>query len=151
MRFGEKVVIAVDLAMITAEQVRSLGHVEFLNHAEVHFVHVYQTSTYGYGSILGQYSLVYPVESERNIIEQSALVSLAKFSHKTLPSVSEGKIIYRCLFSDKPKLKLTEYAVEIKADSILVMTRERHGFFDSSFAQYVSRNSKCNVIILKTT
>jgi nucleotide-binding universal stress UspA family protein len=147
MTFGKKVLIAIDLSEVSTEQIKALKHVDFLKHAEVHLVHVFQTSSYGYGVGFGELSIIYPMEVDRKLIEQSVLATLVKLTQETF---SPGtKIIPHCLFSDNPKGRFTEYAEEMKADTLVVVARDKHGFFDSSFAQYVNCHSKCNVVVLK--
>lgn len=136
MNFGKKVLVAIDLSEVSKEQIKTLRN-----------VHVFQTSSYGYGVGFGELSMIYPLEDDRKLIEQSVLANLIKLTQEIFSP--ETRVITHCLFSDNPKEKFTEFAHEIKADTAVIMTREKHGFFDSSFAQYVNRHSKCNVVILK--
>lgn len=149
MKFGKKVVVAVDLGTSVIEQLQCLKQLEFLQHADVHLVHVYKTIFYSYSVGLGDVNLIYPVENDRIAIEESVLSLLKKGTQELFPKESESKVHQHCLFADKPKVKLTNFAEEIKADTIVVLSRQKHGIFESSFAQYVNAHSKCHVVCLK--
>ncbi len=144
MDFGKKVVIAVDLQETTAAQLKLLKKMDFLKNAEVHFVHIYQTTNVIYG--MGEFCQVYPIEPERKTLEQSILSTLV---HLCQGVVDSHKVLYRCLFDENPKEEFCLYAKEVKADSMIIFSRERHGLFESSFAQYASRHSPCHLFILK--
>lgn len=144
MEFGKKVIIAVDLQETTAAQLKQLRKLDFLKHAEVHLVHIYQTTNQIYG--MGEFCQVFPEEIDRKSLEQSILSTLVHLSQGVIES---PRVLCRCLFDENPKEEFCLYAKEVKADTMIIFTRERHGFFDSSFAQYASRHSPCNLIILK--
>ena len=145
MKFGHKVVVAVDLNETSRERLKALRNLDFLKHAEVHFVYVYQTSYATYG--MGEFCEVYPVESDRKTIEQAVLATLVDLGQKVLdPAI---KTVHRCLFDENPKEEFCLYAKEVKADTIIVLTHEKHGLFESSFAQYCGRHTPCNLIVLK--
>jgi len=148
MKFGNRVVVAVDLNLMEDEQSKMLRDLPFLKNAEVHFVHIFQTSVAGYSVGIGEVIMIYPNEADKKILEESILNKLVGFSQEAVPG-AQGKLIQRCLFSDNPKAMLCEYADDIKADTIVVMSRQRHGFFESSFAQYVGKHSKCHLVTLK--
>ncbi len=145
MNFGKKIVVAVSLEETSHSQLAELHKLEFLKNAEVHFVHVYQTTNMGYG--LGEFSLVYPVEPDRGSLEKALREALIKSCQGC---ISGSQVIYQCLFDANPKAKFCLYAEEVKADTVIIFTRERHGLFESSFAQYAARHSKGHTLILKT-
>ena len=147
MKFGKKVVVAVDMNETSFEHMKMLRHLDFLKQSEVHFVHVSQSNSYGYG--FGEVSLVYPTAADQELLEQVVQTKLNKWSQEVMPMGSQGNVTTRCLFDEKPKEKLCLYATEVNADMIVILARDKHGFFDSSFSQYVTRHSKCHVLILK--
>lgn len=144
MEFGKKVLVAVDLQETTAAQLAQLKGLDFLKQAEVHFVHIYQTTNVIYG--MGEFCQVYPVDHDRKGLEQKIMPALIKLCQG---AVDSPKVQYRCLFDENPKEEFCLFAKEIKADTMIIFTRERHGLFDSSFAQYASRHSPCHLIIMK--
>lgn len=148
MRFGKKMVIAVDLGSPAIESLKALRHLELLKHGEVHLVYVFQTSVQTFGLGFGEVGLFYPGDKELAKIEQSVLATLAKKTEEWLPIGTTAKVYQHCLFSDSPKEEFCRFAEGIHADTLIVMTRERHGIFESSFAQYVSRHSKAHTLIL---
>jgi len=147
MKFAKKVVIAVGLSNEMPELMKPLREMEFLSQSEIHFVHVF--STINYTTLFSDFPLIYPIEADRKSIEESVLALLVKTSKEVLPKSFEGKVIQRCLFDDRPKDKFCDYANEIHADLIIVPTRQKRGIFESSFAQYVSKHTKANIIFLK--
>ena len=142
MSFGKKVVVAFDLNDSSAKQLKELGQLEFLKDAEVHLVHVYQTTIMTYG--LGEFCQIYPAEPDRGEIERSITSTITRL----LPDHSSSLKI-RCLFDENPKEEFCLYAKEVKADTVIIFTRERHGIFESSFAQYAARHCQCHVLIMR--
>lgn len=145
MEFGKKVVIAVDIQIATSDQLSQLKWLNILRNAEVHFVHVYQTTIMTYG--MGEYCQMYPAEADRKSIALSVTKIMDKLYEGSLGP--ETKIVTHCLFDENPKEEFCAYAKEVKADTMIIFTRERHGLFDSSFAQYAARHSPCHVLILR--
>jgi nucleotide-binding universal stress UspA family protein len=149
MSFARKTVIAVDLSTPSLEHLKVLRQLDFLRHGEVHFVFVFQTAIQIYGIGFGEVALAYPNNEDRAILEKSALATLVKKSKECLPAGSEAKVYQHCLFSDSPKDEFCKFSANLPADTLVIFGREKHGFFDSSFAQYVLRHSKANLIVLK--
>lgn len=147
MKFAKKVFIAIDLSLKQEELLKPLKSMDFLNHCEVHFVHVFPTITYGVG--FGEYGLIYPIEADRKVIEQSALATLVKISQEVLPPNFEGKVLQKVLFHENPRRMFSDYARDVHADTIIITTKRKHGFFESSFADYVNKRTECNMIYLK--
>ena len=92
---------------------------------------------------------MYPVENERDLIEKSVIVTLTKSSKSLLPKDFSGKIYYKCLFGENPKLKFSEYVEQSETDLVIVHTRKKRGLFESSFAQYVNGHTNVSMIFLK--
>ncbi len=147
MRLAKKAIVAVEISNHLPELLRELREMDFLAHSEIQFVHVFNTVTYSFG--LGEFPLVYPVESDRKTIERSGIELLAQVTEKVLPRNFAGKASYRILFNDDPKWRFANHVKEEKADLVIIPTRSKHGLFDSSFAQYVNKHTDCNLILLK--
>ncbi len=149
MSFAKKVVVAVGLrnSVASSDGMASLGEMSFLQESEVHFVHVFKTINYA--AVFGEFTAVYPMESQRLEIENSVLTSLVGLTKDVLPPNFKGRVIHRCLFTETPKLEFCDYAEKIKADLIIVPTRRKRGIFESSFAQYVNKHTRMNMILLK--
>ncbi len=147
MQLTKKTIIAVDLMNEPKEVLNALKKLDFLNHSEVHFVHVFKTINYSF--VFSEFPMVYPIEADRKVIEESVLSMLRKTTKEVLPANFQGKVIERCLFSDNAKAKFCEYVAESKGDLAVVLAREKHDLFESSFARYVSSHSKANILILK--
>jgi hypothetical protein len=147
MRFAKKVVIAAELSDDMSEVLKSVRSMDFLKHSEVHLVHVFNTIDYGF--VFGEFPLVYPVEADRKAISESVMSMLQKTSKEILPPGFEGKMVEHCLFSENPKSKFCEFVKESGADLVIVSSREKHGLFESSFAQYVGKHTAANLLVMK--
>lgn len=143
----KKVVIAADLTNDISEVLKPIRSMDFLKHCEIHLVHVFNTVDYGF--VFGEFPLVYPVEADRNSISESVLSMLRKTGKEIVPAGFEGKVVEHCLFSENPKAKFSNYLKDIHADLVIIASREKHGMFESSFAQYVGKHSATNMLILK--
>ena len=147
MTFARKVFIPIELTNFQTELLKPLKRMDFLSECEVHFIHVFRTMSYP--SVLGGSALVYPIEADCKIIEQSALATLVKISQEALPPRFAGKVQHTVLFHDDAKKKFSSYAIEKKADTIIITTKRKHGLFESSFADYANKHTDCNMIYLK--
>ena len=147
MRFAKKVIIPVDFTDQLPALLKPLHEMAFLEHSEIHFVHVFPTITYPV--FFGDFPMVYPITADLKVMEESGHSFLVNMTEKVLPNNFKGKVIHRILSSDEPKRKLSNYAKEEKADLIIIPTRSKHGIFDSSFAQYVNKHTHCNVLLIK--
>lgn len=143
----KKVVIAADLTNDINEVLKPIRSMDFLKHSEIHLVHVFNTVDYGF--VFGEFPLVYPVEADRNSISESVLSMLRRTGKEIVPAGFEGKVIEHCLFSENPKVKFSHYLKDIHPDLVIIASREKHGMFESSFAQYVAKHSATNMLILK--
>jgi hypothetical protein len=147
MNFTHKVGVAIDLSDPHPELLSALKTMEFLISDEVHCISVQQTTTYAIG--LGESALIYPVEPERKKVRELSLKRLEQISKEILPNNFKGKIVLECLFSDDPKRKFCDYVAENNLDTVIVASREKRGIFESSFAQFITKHSRANMIILK--
>lgn len=147
MSFAKKVAVAINLNDPMKDILGSLKELEFLNKSEVHFVNVYLTTTYAIG--LGESSIVYPILSDQQKIQESTVAALLKMAPGLLSPKFEGKIVADCLFADDPKRKFCDYVEERHIDTVIVAAREKRGFFESSFTQYVNKHTRANMIVLK--
>lgn len=147
MLFSRKIVVAVDLSGDLSEILSPVRQMDFLKHAEIHFVHVFNTINYSF--MFGDFPLVYPIEADKKMIEDGILKLLSNKAKEILPTDFDGKMMSRCLFADNTKGRFCEYVDEEKPELVIIGTRVKHGFFESSFAQYVARHSKANLLLLK--
>lgn len=147
MKFIKKVVVAVSLDDNTHEQLSPLRDMEFLTHCEVHFVHVFNIIRYT--GVIFEFPIAYPYQADNKPIEESVLAILTKIAKEALPKNFDGKVVHRCLFYENPRHGFSEYVNETKADLVIIPTRKKHGFFESSFAQYINRHTEANMFFLK--
>ncbi len=147
MKYYKKVIIPLEIDENASKYLRSLRDMESIRHAEVHFVHVFHTMTYSFGLV--SVPLVYPIEADKKLIEESAITLLVSLSRKILGETFEGKAIHRVLFSEDARKTFTGYVKEEEPELVIIPTRSRHGFFESSFASYVNSRTECDVLMLK--
>lgn len=147
MGFAKKIVIAVEMNNELYDVLKTVKKMNFLNEAEVNIVHISQTV-----SITVAFDgtpLVYPISEDRKAIRESVIETLKKVSKEFMPASFSGNVSYHCLFSDDPKRAFSEFVEEEKMDLVIVATKQKHGLFESSFAQYVNKHTKANVLMLK--
>lgn len=147
MKYHKKVIVPVLLEENAVKYLSGLKDMESLRHAEVHFVHIFQTITYSFA--LAAAPLVYPVESDRKMIEESATSLLDFISKKVLGDKFEGKIVLRTFFSENEKKSFTSYVKEQNPSLVIIPTKSKHGIFESSFAAYVNKNTETDVLMIK--
>lgn len=147
MEFIKKVVVAVGMDEDMEERLKPVTGMDFLNNCEVHFITVFNTLNYGFA--MGDFPLVYPVEADKKVIEVTINEMLKATSKKILPAGFKGKVIHECLFDQNPKALFSTYVEDVGADLVIIAAREKKGFFESSFAQYVGKHTKANLFILK--
>lgn len=147
MFFANKIAIAINLNDPMEDILQNLKSMDFINQSEIHFVNINLTTSYAIG--LGESSVVYPLEADQKVIQDSTVTALRNLAEKLLPPGFQGKIIADCLFSDDPKRKFCSYVDENKIDTIILAARKKRGFFESSFTQFVSKHTDANLIILK--
>jgi hypothetical protein len=147
MYFARKVVVAVNLNLKLEEILKPLKGLDFLKYSEVHLVHVFQTTSYALG--FSEYPLIYPLQEDQQVIEQSVTSLLQKIGGDLFGQEFEGKLVTHCLFSDNPKKKFCEYLQDQRAELAIVASRQQRGLFESSFAQYVARHSDAHLMVLK--
>lgn len=147
MAFANKIIVAVDFNNEIPHLLEDLKQLNIPNECELHFVHMANKITYSF--VFSTTPLVYPIDEDRKTIEEDILINLKKLSRAVLPESFKGKVEHHCFFSENPKIDFAEYVNTQKADLVVVATRERKGFFESSFAQYVDRHTRANMLLIK--
>jgi hypothetical protein len=147
MSFLQKIALAINLNQPNLEVFETLRKMDFLIGKEIHLVNINLTTTYALG--LGEASIVYPLMTEQKQIHDSTIKELKRLAPEILPENFKGKLEVDCLFSDDPKRKFCHYVEENGLDTVIIAAREKKGFFESSFTQYVTKHTKVNVIVLK--
>lgn len=147
MKFARKVLLAVPLVDNMADILKSVKGMEFLKDSEVHLVTVFNTINYAIG--LGEFPLVYPVVEDREKIEAAIISKLNNLKKEILPEAVIEKAGVHCLFGEDVKETFCDFAQEVKADTVIVATRRKRGFFESSFAHYAIKHLDSDIIIIK--
>lgn len=147
MSFAKKVAVAVEIDEEIANLFDMIREMDFLKDSELNFVHVVHTISYSFG--LADSPLVYPIEADRLEIRKIVLDKLTRFSNEHLPRGFSGKVNIHCLFAENLKDEFSRFVKDQKIDLVIVATRLKHGFLESSFAQYVNKHTDANMLLLK--
>lgn len=147
MSFAKKIIVAIDFTNEIKNLLSDMKEMTFLTSSEVQFVHIASKITYSF--VFSNMPLVYPVEEDRQTIEESTIAHLTKLSKEILPADFSGRVSHHCFFSENPKQAFVEYINQQSPDLVIMATRERKGFFESSFAHYVDKNTKANILFIK--
>lgn len=94
---------------------------------------------------------IYPEAIHNAYIETEALKRLKEIGDSL--NVAPAQIVYNCAFKYDVKDSMKTYLEEIHADLAVVAIREKNGikgFFQSSFTDYLTKFSPCDVLVLKT-
>lgn len=145
MSFPKKVVIAVDTSkpMEILEPIRAL---DWLQEAEIHLVHVFQLVNYGDGL---SFNVAFPFHEDRNQLSEAVIAKLQSMSPDFMPYVHIGKVVFQCLFDDKPKQRVLQYIMDEAIDLTIIATRDKKGVFESSFASHLCLHSSSCVMVVK--
>jgi len=148
MKLTRKTVLSVDLSQKDlAELEKSIRNLNFLSHAEVHLVFVFQTTSMSLG--FGEFPYVFPTVEDQRVIQQASEATLVSLKEKCFSSDFTGKVVVKCLFGDDAKYRLCEYVNEHGIDLVVMWAREKRGLFESSFTNYVGRHTDANVLVIK--
>ena len=145
MAFPKKVLIAVDTSksLDLLEPIRAL---DWLQDSEIHLVHVFQLVSYGDGL---SFNVAFPFQEDRNQLSEAVVTKLQASSSSFMPYVHIGKVVYQCLFNEKPKQRILQYVKDEMIDLTIVATREKKGLFESSFANFLCTHSTSSVMVVR--
>lgn len=141
----KKIIVAVSLEEETHKALQNMKKMNIETDTEIHLVHMFPVVLYARGMSLSV--LTYPLPEERPRIEEHVMSSLKDVKNELFPE--HKKVVYKCIFDSNTKAAFTDYVEKEKADLVVVATRPRHGFFDSSFAQHQLKHSPSNVLVLR--
>ncbi|MGB0453148.1 MAG: universal stress protein [Bacteriovoracaceae bacterium] len=120
----------------------------FEQYSEVHLIHGFQTQSYSDNFI---YS-TFPTEDQYPEVEKAVIETLRNFQNES-PALENLNVKFACLISSNPKEAISQFAREHEFDQIIIGTRGKHGLeamFSSSFAEYMVRHAKADLIILRS-
>lgn len=143
----QNVVVCVDLndhCLDTLKKVRKDINFESTT---LHFVHVFEIHMYNAEIV----PVIYPNEVQYPEIEKSALDILNKLARE-ITAESRAQYTTKCFFSHSREEKIVHFINEVNADLVVVATRGKHGiegFFSSSLADFLSKYSPCDVLVIR--
>lgn len=143
----KKIMICVDIEKDSLESIeKGCEKLEFDAGDHVYLVHGFQIRTYT--DLF--YVTTMPGKDQYDIIKESVVGILDGIKKTILSKNKEVKVTEECLFSSLIKREILEYAQGEDMNKIIIFTRDKHGFFDSSFAQYMLKNSKFDLEIIRS-
>lgn len=138
------ILICVDLQNIHLKEMKNaINELTVDSQDKIHLVHVFRRNVYADNFIIA----TYPLEKEEPAIKESVIKSLQDIASE-LPQKG-AQYICDCQFSVSPKEQMIKYIEDSKIDKTIVMTRKKHGFFQSSFAQYILNHSECDLNFIR--
>ena len=146
MAFPRLAIIAVDTNK-DLNILKSIHRLNFMVDTEIHFVHIVRKMDYNDALSL---NANFPLFQDMDAIKDAVVEKMKSITPEIIPHQHIGKIIYTCLFGFDPKKDFCNYLNELKPELVLVVTRPKHGLFESSFSHYVCRHSEFNVLVLKS-
>jgi nucleotide-binding universal stress UspA family protein len=93
---------------------------------------------------------IYPETIHYAVLKAEALKLISEIGNSL--SIETDKIVYKCFFEYDIKQSIKLYLEEVSATLVIVATREKHGikgFFSSSTAEFLTKFSPCDVLIMK--
>jgi nucleotide-binding universal stress UspA family protein len=148
MSLAKKVIVAVSPEENIETLLSPIKELNLSNETEIHFVNVFNTVSYSVWASAAP--LVFPIEEDRQQIEESTLKRLAEMAKHTLSPQFQGKIVTKCLFGEHVKETFSNYVNKENADLVIVAKRAKRGIFESSFASFVNNHTKANLLLLKS-
>jgi nucleotide-binding universal stress UspA family protein len=142
----KNIVVLADLNQESLNTLRRLRTDLDLKHSQMHFVHVFEIRMYNADLV----PIVFPSEEQYPEIEQSSLAILRQLSDDL--GIKSEHSTQKCFFSHSREEKVRSYLNEVKADLVVVATRGKHGiegFFSSSLADFLTKYSPCDVLIMR--
>jgi nucleotide-binding universal stress UspA family protein len=146
MGFPRLTIIAVDTAR-EIDLLRPIHRMDFLANSEIHMVHMLRKMDYGDGL---SFNVNFPLDQDLEAIKTAVISKMRAMAPEVIPYQYAGKVIFDCLIGLDPKQDFAKYVNEVEADLIIIASRATHGLFESSFAYYVSRHCRSNVLVIKS-
>jgi nucleotide-binding universal stress UspA family protein len=142
----KNIVVCADLNQQSLDTLKMLHRKLDLKDTTLHFVHVFEIHMYNADIV----PIIFPTEAQYPEIEQSTLGILNKLAADI--GLKEEQFKSKCFFSHSREEKIVNYLNEVTADLVVVATRGKHGiegFFSSSLADFLSKYSPCDVLVMR--
>lgn len=139
----KKITICVDLNDLCFKNLKKLAGNPILKDAEIHLVHFFEIQVY-----TAEFTpFVFPNQDQYPEIEKSTIQALSNLE-KDLNIQATKK----CLFVHSPEEAVHDYLKDTKSNLVVVSTQGTHGiegFFHSSFTDYLTKYSPCDVYVVR--
>jgi nucleotide-binding universal stress UspA family protein len=140
----KKIVIFTQVSEPQINQVKKVVEHVDLSKYEVHFVHCHKIQYYV--NELSVYS--FPTEDQFDEMEKATNCILKSLSEEM--NISNAQV--HTFFDADPKQRCSTFLEDIGADLCAVATKGTkgiEGIFESSFANYMNKYAKCDVLVLR--
>lgn len=142
----ENIVICADINEASIDTLKNIRHEFLFKNTHVFFLHVFEVHMYNADLV----PVIFPAEVQYPDIEASTVGILENLANE-LKIKNDQKTI-KCFFSHSREEKIISFLNEVKADLVIVATRGKHGlegFFNSSMADFLSKYSPCDVLVVR--
>lgn len=142
----ENIVICADINQASIDTLKSMRHESIFQNAHIHFLHVFEIHMYNADLV----PIIFPAEVQYPDIEASAVGILENLAGAM--KIPDERYTVKCYFSHSREEKIISYLKEVRADLVVVATRGKHGiegFFNSSLADFLSKYSPCDVLVVR--
>lgn len=142
----DNLVICADLNQSSIDTLKTLNPHLLQQSARIHFLHVFEIHMFNADLV----PVIFPAEVQYPDLETSARGILANLAAEM--KIAQDKHAIHCFFAHSREEKIISFLREVKADMVVVATRGKHGlegFFNSSMADFLSKYSPCDVLVLK--
>lgn len=126
---------------------KMIKEMDFLNHVEVHLVHVSGASDHAMNAALNL--PLYPANETRVILEHAVTSQLESLAPHILPPTHTGRVVVKCLFGSHPKKVFSDYVSRVDASMVILAADRDRMFSMGSFIQYQCLHSKAAVLVLR--
>lgn len=142
----ENVIICADINQASIDTLKNMHHEFIFQNAHIHYLHVFEVHMYNADLV----PVIFPAEVQYPDIESSAVGILENLANDM--KIQSGNRTVHCFFSHSREEKIISFLNEAKADLVVVATRGKHGiegFFNSSLADFLSKYSPCDVLVVR--
>ena len=143
----KKIAIAVDLDESTWPTLEKIRHLALSSEAEIHLIHAFEIAPVAY-DFLASYL---PTEIEKKEIQQVVEAKLSTLIDR-LELQRTSKVKCHCLVSGNARQDFLNFVEKLNCDLIITASQEKtlmRGIFEGSFANYLNKYARSNLLVLR--
>lgn len=142
----KEIIVCVDLREDSLATLAKLKNKIDTANSRIHLIHVFEIKA----GIMEFAAIMYPTPDQYPVIKSSVLAILDNLQHDL--GLSDEQVVKNCFFAPSKEKALKDYLDEKHATLAVVATRGKHGIeglFSSSLADYLSKYSPCDLLVLR--